>query len=391
MMNVEQLQECIGHLTRIGVALTSEHDLDKLLDLIVTEVREFTHADAGSLYIREGDRLRFAASQNKTLGMGIGPQPADAPSFRNLYIPINMQSLAGYVCETGQVLNLVDAYQIPADSPYQFNRGFDQKTGYRTQSMLLVPMRNQQQKVLGVIQLINSTAKDGTVVPFDRDMESLVVCIASQAAVSLDNAQLTKAIKEAHLDTIYRLAIAAEYRDEDTALHLKRMSNYSQIIARHYGMTEERAELVLYASPMHDVGKLGIPDAILLKPGRLTAIEREIMQTHTSIGAKILSGSQSELLEVSRIIALTHHEKFDGTGYPLGLEAEDIPIEGRIVALADVFDALTSRRCYKPAYELEKVMTMIRGDRGKHFDPGVFDAFDRGFQEILEVYNKYRE
>ncbi len=390
-MNEQELQDQVGHLTKIGIALTSEHDLDRLLELIVLEARDFTKADAGSLYIREGDRLRFAVGQNKSLNIGIGPQPPDAPTFRNMYIPISRKSLAGYVCETGETINLEDAYTIAEDSPFQFNRAFDEKSGYRTQSMLLVPMRNQKQKILGVLQLINSTSKEGKVIPFAESMEHLVTCIASQAACAIDNAQLTSAIKEAHLDTIYRLAIAAEYRDEDTALHLKRMSNYSAIIARHYGLPEDRCEIVLYASPMHDVGKLGIPDAILLKPGRLTSIEREIMQTHTSIGAKILSGSQSELLEISRIIALTHHEKFDGNGYPLGLAGEDIPIEGRIVALADVFDALTSRRCYKPAYELEKVMAMLNSDRGKHFDPGVFDAFDRGYDEILEIYNRYRE
>jgi HD-GYP domain-containing protein (c-di-GMP phosphodiesterase class II) len=389
-MTPQELQESIGHLTRIGLALTSEHDLDRLLEMIVREARAFTRADAGSLYVKEGDRLRFAVAQNQSLGMGVGPNP-EGSTLRNIYMPINSKSLAGYVCETGGVLNLEDAYQIPEDAPFTFNRDFDKKTGYRTQSMLMVPMRNQQSRMLGVLQLINSTSAEGPVQPFDKEMEKLVVCIASQAAVAIDNAQLTKAIKEAHLDTIYRLAIAAEYRDEDTALHLKRMSNYSAIIARHMGLSDDRCELLLYASPMHDVGKLGIPDAILLKPGRLTSIEREIMQTHTTIGAKILSGSQSELLELSRLIALTHHEKWDGTGYPLGLGGEDIPVEGRVVALADVFDALTSRRCYKPAYELEKVMGMLNGDRGKHFCPTVFDAFDKGYDEILEVYNKFRE
>lgn len=388
---VDAFQSQIQHLMRIAIALTSQHDFDKLLGLVVSEARDFTNADAGSLYIREGDRLNFIVSQNSSLNLGLGEEDESKAAFRNVYLPINSNSLAGFVTETGDVLNIEDVYQIGDECPYGFNRAFDEKTGYRTQSMLLVPMKNPSGKILGVLQLINAQDKDGKVIPFPRDQEPLVSAIASQAAVAIDNAQLQKAIKEAHLDTIYRLAVAAEYRDEDTALHLKRMSNYSAIIARHCGVPEERCELILYASPMHDVGKLGIPDAILLKPGRLTSIEREIMQTHTTIGAKILSGSTSELLEVSRIIALTHHEKWDGSGYPLGLSGDEIPIEGRVVAMADVFDALSSRRCYKPAWELEKVLNLLRDETGKHFDPGVYDAFNKGFEEIMEIYNRWRE
>src|SRR5262249_13583405 len=157
---------------------------------------------------------------------------------------------------------------------------------------------------------------------------------------------------------------------------------YSALIAKSMGRDSEYVEVMRLASPMHDVGKIGIPDAILLKPGKLTEAEFEHMKKHTEIGARILGGSDVPLLKMSEMIALTHHEKWDGSGYPRGLHDTEIPIEGRIVALADVFDALTSRRCYKPAFTVDKALELIREGKGKHFDPQVVDAFQSALAEV---------
>ncbi|MCD6320132.1 MAG: response regulator [Candidatus Desulfofervidaceae bacterium] len=207
-------------------------------------------------------------------------------------------------------------------------------------------------------------------------------------------AQLEKAheeIKSLQLELIYRLVLAAEYKDRTTANHLKRISHYSAIIAQNFGLSTQEVEEIFYAAPMHDVGKIGIPDKLLLKPEKLTPEEQEIMKQHTIIGARILGGSDYSLLQKAERIALTHHEKYDGTGYPQGLKGEEIPIEGRIVAIADVFDALTFPRPYKPAYRWEKAFDIIYKERGKHFDPKLIDVFLDAKEEISAIYQKYHD
>lgn len=201
-------------------------------------------------------------------------------------------------------------------------------------------------------------------------------------------AQLRKAhqlLKKSQLEIIHRLSMAAEFKDIETGAHIKRVSEYSAAIAKNLGMSPHEVELILYASPMHDIGKIGIPDHILLKKGKLTPKEWEIMKKHTIIGAQILSNSDFELLEVAKVIALTHHERYDGKGYPQGLKGEDIPIEGRIVSLADAFDALTSKRPYKPAFSIEKSISIIKEERGKQFDPNIVDTFLAIKEEILSI------
>ena len=187
--------------------------------------------------------------------------------------------------------------------------------------------------------------------------------------------QSSDRLKTASLDTIYRLSIASDYKDGDTGAHIKRMSRYCAAVARRMGLDEKTISDILYAAPMHDLGKIGIPDKILSKPGKLDPVERDIMKLHTVIGAKILSGSDAELLKLGGIIALSHHEKWDGSGYPNSLKGKAIPIEGRIAAIADVFDALTSTRPYKEPFSLEKSLVIIRRWRESYFDPDVVDTF----------------
>ncbi len=198
-------------------------------------------------------------------------------------------------------------------------------------------------------------------------------------------------IKLASLDTIFRLSRAAEYKDEDTGVHIQRMSRYSAAVARKMGLNDETVETILYAAPMHDIGKIGIPDRILLKPGKLSPGEWEIMKQHTIIGAQILESSDAEFIKLAEVIALTHHEKWDGSGYPGGFRGSKIPLVGRITAVADVFDALTSRRPYKEPFSLEKSFDIIKQSQGNHFDPKVADAFFAVEDEILSIKGKYKD
>ena len=196
---------------------------------------------------------------------------------------------------------------------------------------------------------------------------------------------------DAYLDTIRRLAIAAEYRDEGTAAHIMRMSNYAAVLAKGLNFPPGQIEMVLQASPMHDVGKIGIPDGILLKKGKLEDKEWEIMRQHTMIGSRILQESHSDFLKAGELIAATHHEKWDGSGYPNGLKGEEIPLLGRICAVADVFDALTTKRPYKEAFSNEEAFDILRKGRKTHFDPKVVDVFFDNISEIETVQSKYRE
>jgi len=192
-------------------------------------------------------------------------------------------------------------------------------------------------------------------------------------------------LKAAYLDTLNRLALAAELKDEDTGDHINRLSRYSELIAIKLGMPEKFIENLKYATPMHDVGKIGIPDKILLCPGKLSSDEFRLMKTHTTIGAKILGGSKAEILQVARKIALHHHEKYNGQGYPEGLSGDNIPLEARIVGLVDVFDALTSRRPYKEPYPVEVASGIIMKERGEHFDPDVVDHFIGNLEKIIRI------
>lgn len=209
------------------------------------------------------------------------------------------------------------------------------------------------------------------------------------AVERLEAAQLNLRLSQE--ETVQRLAIAAEFRDNATAQHIRRMSHYSTLLARKAGLDEERCELIRIASPMHDIGKIGTPDNILLKPGLFTPEEFQAITKHTEMGYRILAGSDSQLLKLAAMIALTHHEKFDGTGYPQGLVGEAIPIEGRIVSVADAFDALTTKRVYKPAFSPDQAVDIMRQQRGTHFDAGLLDIFLESMDEVLRIKKEHED
>ncbi|MGH2806937.1 MAG: HD domain-containing phosphohydrolase [Actinomycetota bacterium] len=206
--------------------------------------------------------------------------------------------------------------------------------------------------------------------------------------------QLEKAEREMRTlqdETIQRLSLAAEFRDNESPRHIQRMSRYCALLADRLGLSAERCELIRVASALHDVGKIGIPDHILLKPGSLNAGEWETMKRHCGIGHRILSGSNSELLNTAATIAFTHHERYDGTGYPQGLAGEDIPLEGRIAAIADVFDALTSNKVYRRAIKMSEAIAIMKDERGKQFDPTLLDLFLGEKGQILGIKERYAD
>ncbi|HEX5549353.1 MAG TPA: HD domain-containing phosphohydrolase [Nitrospira sp.] len=200
-----------------------------------------------------------------------------------------------------------------------------------------------------------------------------------------------KELRLSREETIQRLAIAAEYRDSATAQHIQRMSHYCELLARRYGLSSERCDLIRTASPMHDIGKIGTPDHVLLKPGKFTQDEFNVIAQHAEIGYRILAGSDAEILNVAATIALTHHERWDGSGYPRKLKGEGIPIEGRIAAIADAFDALTTARVYKPAFDFNHAVDLMSKHRAEHFDPELLDVFLASLGDIKRIHEQYAD
>ncbi|GAB6271639.1 MAG: two-component system response regulator [Smithellaceae bacterium] len=236
-----------------------------------------------------------------------------------------------------------------------------------------------------VASLVKVKAYNDYIRNYSRELETEVARRTRDLRLAFER------IKAMSLEALYRLTRAAEYKDEDTGAHIQRMSQYSATIARTMGLNDQTVEYILYAAPMHDIGKIGIPDKILLKPGKLTEEEWVIMKEHTIIGGRILEGSKAGYIHLGEIVALTHHEKWDGSGYPLGLKGNKIPLVGRIVAIADVFDALMSKRPYKEAFPLEKSHGIIREGRGNHFDPAVVDAFFASGKELDRIRQEFKD
>ncbi len=379
--------ESIEELLNIGIALSNTHEIDSLLDMILSESRRLTNADAGTLYLVDGDELRAKIAQCQTFVDRWGSDTAKS-LFKSFSLPINEASICGCAALKHKVINIEDVQKI--NDGNQHNQDFDLATKYSTHSVLAVPMLNPDDEVIGVLQLINAQ-KNNEICAFDELRVKLAMALASQAAVAIQNTLLTNSLQKAHLDTLQRLGLAAEWRDKETANHIARVSHYSAIIAKQLGWDKKRIDLLFHASPMHDVGKLGIPDDILHKNGKLTPEERKTMEAHPIIGANILKKASSTDMQMARTIALSHHEKWDGSGYPQGISGEDIPIEARVVALADVYDALSSKRCYKEAFPHVKVMSIIHEETGKHFDPQVVAAFIAELDTILEIHEKYKD
>ncbi len=369
----------------IGVNLSQEPDRNKLFNSILTQVRRQTRCEGGSIYIVEDGRLRLLAVQNdkistekiaRVLGEGM---------------TVSKHSLAGYVAHSGRVINVPNAYSLTSGSPFHLARELDAAIGYRTISVLAIGLKCPDGQIVGVLELINRLSRDGKPVPFGEAEIRMVMPLASMAAVTIHNDLLRRNLKRAHLDTIIRLSTAAEFRDDASAGHIRNVSNISAILAGAIGLDDRKTELVRCAAPMHDIGKVGIPDGILKKPGTLTPKERQTVEAHTTIGARILDNPKNDLMVMAREVALSHHEKWNGLGYPHGLREHQIPLPSRIVALADVFDTLISKRCYKDAYSLDTALDIIRREKSAHFDPNMVEAFFENLYDVLRSCDRAME
>ena len=347
-------------LLEFGKKSTAQTNLDRLLSLLADEAKQLLSAERATGFLL--DRKHRQLWSKVALGTDIIRVPMD-------------RGIAGTVAATGKALNIPDAYRDG-----RFNPEVDRQTGYRTRSVLTVPMKDIRGDVIGVFQVLNRSQGN-----FNKRDEEFLTILAGQAAASAENAQLYEKLLRASEDTILRLASAAEFRDKETHAHLGRMSRYSVIIAEEMDCPKAWIENLRLASPLHDIGKIGVPDSILRKPGKLTEEEWKEMRKHPLYGADILKDSDNELIQMSQRIALCHHEWWNGQGYPRGLKGKEIPLEARIAAVADVFDALSSRRVYKPSYPLEQTVEMMRGDAGLHYDPQVIEAFLSALPRIKQV------
>jgi HD-GYP domain-containing protein (c-di-GMP phosphodiesterase class II) len=403
---IKKLQELI----KLDQDLQSIQDLDILLERILYNTRKFVNADAGTIYIRDGNVLVFSYAQNDTKEREL--KAGQKLIYSVLTAEINERSICGYVAKTKKILNLPDVYKIAKKAPYSFNSKYDKVSEYKTTSMLTIPLMTNTGDVLGVIQVINALDEKGNVVPFNIEDELFVLHFASTASMALQRAQLTRQI-------ILRMISMAELRDpKETGPHVNRVASFAVELYERWASRrnipvkeiEKNKDMLRMAAMLHDVGKVGISDIILKKPGRFTDDEYEIMKTHTFHGATLFKSMQSEFDDLASMVALTHHENWDGTGYPghvdietgkpikadkngkaIPLKGEEIPIFGRVVAIADVFDALSCKRVYKEAWEEADVLVEMKKLSGTKFDPELIEIFFESLEHFRNIMHRYPE
>ncbi len=409
--------------------LNEIRDVDVLLEKILTEARAIANADAGSIYVVEDKQtsttgtpfyseedefynnkvLRIKYAQNDSLSAKDKNQKSPYVFFT---VPISKKSISGYCAYTGSILNIKDAYNIDPSSPYKFNSSTDVSTGYKTISILAVPLITNNDQTLGVLQIINAKDADGNVIPFSAESVDFIKQFASDATQTLEHTYLTS-------NMIRRMQRMAEFRDpKETGAHVERVSDFSleiydQYAANHDIPTPVRMKFrdtLKIAAKCHDLGKVGISDVILKKPGpgRFNEEERAIMRGHTCVGAQLFTKPESEIDSMSRDVALRHHEWWDGSmnGYPgdfdfkkyeIGqpvypgrpLKGLEIPLSARIVAIADVFDALSHKRVYKEAWSIDDAFQEIQNLSGKQFDPELVLAFLQVRDRITSINDSY--
>ncbi len=402
MNNEDKLQQIIQIERQLGEI----QDVDVLLERILTETRKIVNADAGSIYVVDGDKLKIKFGHNDTRLKELAP--GEKLPYTYFAFPIDEKSICGYVASTLTPLNIKDVYKIPASKPYRFNKNTDLTTDYRTKSMYTLPLKMANGKLLGVLQIINIKDSDGQVISFGEEAELLITHFASSAVQALQHAYLTS-------NMVKRMLKMAEFRDpKETYTHTERVSSYALEIydrwAFNHNISEEEIhrfrDNLKIAAKFHDVGKVGISDVILKKAfPRFTDEERNIMKGHTCIGAQLFDPPESFLDEMSQDIALHHHDRWDGSsvGYPGNiqlsqfsikngivpdcepLKGKQIPLSARIVAVADVFDALSHKRCYKESWSIDDSFAEIQNNAGTQFDPEVVLAFMQVRDRICSI------
>jgi len=347
-------------LVKIGRSITAVTDINELLKVIAEETKIAIQADRCTVFLLDKEKNELWSK----VALGMDSQEIRFPADKGL---------AGYVVKTGEPLNIPDAY-----SDSRFNPDIDKKTGYRTKTILCMPIKNNNKEIIGAFQVLNK--QDGV---FTKSDEDLLVAIGGSASIALENAQLfeqqkelykeQKALFESFIDT---LATSIDARDKITAGHSSRVKLYAMLIVDQLGCDKKFKELVEKAAILHDIGKIGIRDSVLQKEGKLTDEEYKHIQEHVKITHDILDKIyMSEDFKQITEIACTHHEKYDGTGYYRHLEGENIPYGGRILAVADVFDAITSKRHYRDKMPIQNVIDILNSGKNKHFDGKLVDEF----------------
>jgi len=290
--------------------------------------------------------------------------------------------LVGAAVQSKEALIINEVY-----TDERFNTAIDKKTGYMTKTMMIIPMKDAQGRVTGAIQVINKK-EDADFTSEDLNHLKLASTYVSENIRSM---LLLEEIDATQKELIHIMSMVAEKRSKETGSHLQRVAAYTKLLATLHGLDESEATLLSEASPMHDVGKIAIPDSIIKKPGALTPQEWEVMKTHARLGYDMLKNSKRQLLRTAAVIAHEHHERYDGTGYPRGLVAEQIHIYGRIVSLADVFDALNSKRVYKNAWKLDEIFTHLIKGRGTQFDPNLVDLLLENKEKFIAIHDVHKE
>ncbi|MBF0452107.1 MAG: HD domain-containing protein [Candidatus Magnetomorum sp.] len=406
--------EKINALIILGIQLIQINDLDILMQKILSEARRFINADAGSLYLKKGNFLTFSYTQNDTLKNRLPEN--ESLIYSTFTIPIDNQSIAGYVALTGRPLCIADVYHLSEEEPYQFKHKMDELSGYRSRSIVTVPLQNSKGNVIGILQVINAMDKSGEVIAFSKEAELMMMHFANIAVIALERAQMTRAI-------ILRTIRMTQLHDpQETWGHVNRVGAYAVELYNRWAKKhhvnsdtiEKNTDILRMAAMLHDVGKIAISDLILKKPGRFNYDEYEIMKQHTVLGAKIFHDSQTDFDEAAYDVALNHHERWDGSGYPghidpmtgapiegegyslkngspRGKKGEEIPLYGRIVSLVDVFDALSSRRSYKEAWDEGKTLKAIQSSSGSQFDPELVDLFLSSINVIRSIHERYAD
>lgn len=352
-------------LREVCMELSSERRLDRLLNLIMRRTTEVLNAERSSLYlVEEPDVLVTQVAQG----------------VEQIRVSIDETSLAGAAAATGETINVQDAYQDP-----RFNSSFDRRNNFRTRSILTVPMRNRQGEIIGVVQAINKRDRGA----FDEEDVRILSAFAAQAAIAVENARYYEQQQQTFEALIYGQALAVDARDHLTSGHTWRVTEYAVEIGREMGLSAEDLEILRYAGLLHDQGKIGVPDRVLQKPGTLTEEEFTLIKSHAAKTKLILNTIRSYFPRRLRgipDIAAYHHEKLDGSGYPDGLEGEEIPLGARIVAVADIFDALTSKRHYRKPSPDKQVIEMLQQNvaHGK-LDGRVVDALVSALSRIVKI------
>jgi response regulator RpfG family c-di-GMP phosphodiesterase len=379
-------------------------DLDSLLEKVLTEARQFVNADAGTIYMATPKYLYFHFVQNDTLFRG---ETKDKYIPNSAAVPIDKSSLAGYVARTGETVLIDDVYHIQSDLSVAFNPAFDQKSNYRTQSILGVPLRTRDNEIVGVLQLINAKNEKGEVVAFSMQDKLFISQFALNAADAIEKARLSR-------EMVLRMVELAELRDPyETSQHAKRVGAYSLELyekwANRRGVSNREIkkwrDVLRTAAILHDVGKVAVSDMILKKPGQLTYDEKQAMRKHTIHGARLFRRKDSFWDYMAAEVALNHHENWDGSGYPgkidnifadiakiyigPGKKGTEIPLSARVVSIADVYDALVSQRAYKLGWRQEHALRYIRYQAGKKFDPELVSIFLKMSDLLSAIEKKY--